>query len=154
MNRDLELVEIIYALKVWRHYVLSRKFTFMTDHGGLKNLFDQPRLKFGKAIWLAIISEFYFEIKYIKGKENKVIDALKRMLQLYDITTIRSYKIDVGSPKFHLLLPTFPSFYPHSVTLKRHNPTLSNHFHHYMGLSLLVSKSLILSIISEFMIKS
>jgi len=31
-----------------------------------------------KAIWLAMISEFDFEIRDIKGKDNMVADALSR----------------------------------------------------------------------------
>ena len=50
----------------------------MSDHIGLRYLFDQPNLNSRKARWFAMISEFYFEIRYIKGKENKVVDALSR----------------------------------------------------------------------------
>jgi len=39
----LELVSIIHALKMLRHYILGRKFTLMTDHSGLKYLFGQPK---------------------------------------------------------------------------------------------------------------
>ena len=31
-----------------------------------------------KARWLEFLCEFEFEIKHIKGKENKVVDALSR----------------------------------------------------------------------------
>jgi hypothetical protein len=34
----------------------------MTDHSGLKYFFDQPRLNARQARWMALISEFYFEI--------------------------------------------------------------------------------------------
>jgi hypothetical protein len=50
----------------------------MTDHCGLKYLFNQPRLNARQARWMALISEFDFEIKHIKGKENKVVDTLSR----------------------------------------------------------------------------
>ena len=50
----------------------------MCDHRGLRYLFDQPNLNVRKARWLATLSEFKFELRYIKGKENKVIDALSR----------------------------------------------------------------------------
>lgn len=50
----------------------------MSDHSGLRYLFDQPNLDSMQARWLAMISEFDFEIIYIKGKENKVVDALSR----------------------------------------------------------------------------
>jgi len=43
-THDLELAMIIHALKMWRHYLLSRRFTLMSDHSGLQYLFDQLNL--------------------------------------------------------------------------------------------------------------
>ncbi len=65
---DLELATIIHALKMWRHYLLGRIFLLMSDHIGLRYLFDQPNLNARQAKWLAMINEFDFEIRYIKGK--------------------------------------------------------------------------------------
>ena len=42
----------------------------------LKYLFDQTDLNMRQARWLAFLSEYHFELKHIKGKENKVVDAL------------------------------------------------------------------------------
>jgi hypothetical protein len=53
---------------MWRHYLLGRRFVLMTDHSGMRYLFDQPKLNARKARWMALISEFDFEIKHIKGK--------------------------------------------------------------------------------------
>ena len=36
---DLELAVVIHALKMWRHYLLGKKFTFMIDHISLKYFF-------------------------------------------------------------------------------------------------------------------
>ncbi|MCO5565010.1 hypothetical protein L7F22_018680 [Adiantum nelumboides] len=35
-THDLELLAIIHALKLWRHYLLSRKFQLVIDHKSLK----------------------------------------------------------------------------------------------------------------------
>jgi hypothetical protein len=48
----------------------------MACHCGLKYLFDQRRMKNRHAKWMVLISEFDFNIGHIKGKENKVVDAL------------------------------------------------------------------------------
>lgn len=40
----------------------------MEDHG------DQPKLNARQTRWLVILNEFEFEIKYIKGNENKVVE--------------------------------------------------------------------------------
>ena len=37
-THDLELAAIIYALKMWRHYLLGRRFVPMSDHIGLRYL--------------------------------------------------------------------------------------------------------------------
>jgi hypothetical protein len=37
---------------------------------------------------MALLSEFDFEIKHIKGKENKVADSLSRIMQVIHLTTI------------------------------------------------------------------
>ena len=70
-TRDLELATIIHALNIWGNYLL-RRWLLMSDHSGLRYLFDQLNLNARKAKCLAIISEFEFETSYIKGKENKV----------------------------------------------------------------------------------
>ena len=41
---DLELLAIVFALKIWRHYLLGEKFELFTDHQSLKYLFDQKDL--------------------------------------------------------------------------------------------------------------
>jgi hypothetical protein len=66
VTHDLELATIVHALKMWRHYLLGRRFILMTDHCSLKYLFDQPRLNDRHNRWMALISEFDFEIKHIK----------------------------------------------------------------------------------------
>lgn len=88
---DLELAAIIHALKMWRHYLLGRRFTLMSDHSGLRYFFDQPNLDVRKAIWLATLSDFDFEITYIKWKENRVADSLSTKVQVNHIAVISSY---------------------------------------------------------------
>lgn len=95
MTRDLELETIIHALNMWRHYLLGRSFILMSDHSGLMSLFDQPNLNSRQARWLATLNKFDFEIRYIKGKENKVENSLSRRVQVNHISTVRSYGIDL-----------------------------------------------------------
>jgi len=63
----------------------------MSDHIGLRYLFDQPNLNARQARWLAMINEFGFEIRYIKGKENRVADALSRWVQVNHLAAMSSY---------------------------------------------------------------
>jgi len=87
VTRDLELARIIHALNMWRHYLLGMRFVLMSDQNGFRCLFDQPNLNARQARWLAMINEFYFEIRYIKGKENMVVDALSRKIQVNHAAT-------------------------------------------------------------------
>ena len=69
VTHDLELAAIVHDLKMWRHYLLGRRFVLMTDHCGLRHLFDQPKLNVRKARWMALLSDFDFEIKHIKERK-------------------------------------------------------------------------------------
>jgi hypothetical protein len=57
----------------------GKKNELRTDHSGLKYSFEQPTLNARKAIWMEFLSEYDFEIKHIKGKENQVVSALRGM---------------------------------------------------------------------------
>jgi hypothetical protein len=65
---DLELASIVHALKMWRHYLPGRRCVLMTDHSGLRYLFDQPKINVRQARWMDFINEFDIEINHIKGK--------------------------------------------------------------------------------------
>ena len=53
----------------------------------LKYLFDKPDLNVRKSRWLAFLGEYHFELKHIKGKENKVADALNwQTHMIYEVT--------------------------------------------------------------------
>jgi len=93
-THDLELAAIIHALKMWRHYLIGRIFVLMSDNISLKYLFDQQNLNARQARWLAFLSEYEFEIKHIKGKENKVTDALIRHANLIYTAACSSYVSD------------------------------------------------------------
>jgi hypothetical protein len=96
-THDLELAAIVHALKKWRHYLMGRRFELRTDHNGLKYLFDQPTLNARQSRWLEFLCEYDFEIKHIKGKENKVVDALSRRVHELHATTISMYQTDIKS---------------------------------------------------------
>ena len=80
---------------MWRHHLIGRKFILMMDNKGLKYLLDQPNLNARQARWLAFLSEYDFEIQHIKGKENKVDDALSRNAKLNITAAIGTYTTDL-----------------------------------------------------------
>jgi hypothetical protein len=87
-THDLELATIIYALKMWRHYLMGRKFELRRDHCALKHLFEYPTLNARQIRWLKFLSEYDFKIKHIKGKENQVAYALSIRAHEIHATTI------------------------------------------------------------------
>jgi hypothetical protein len=76
-THDLELLAIVYALRVWRHYLIGQKFELKTDHCGLQHIFTQSDLNTRQRHWSELLSEYDFEITYIKGTVNRVEDAFE-----------------------------------------------------------------------------
>jgi len=86
LTHDLVLAAILHALKMGRHYLLIWKFVLMSDHIRFRYLFDQLNMNPREARWLAMISEFDFEIRYIKGKSLGNYELLWGGLIGYDLT--------------------------------------------------------------------
>ncbi|KAJ9565945.1 hypothetical protein OSB04_001911 [Centaurea solstitialis] len=79
-THDLELGAVVFALKMWRHYLYGVKCTIYTDHKSLKYLMDQPNLNMRQRRWLDVVKDYDCEILYHPGKANVVADALSRNL--------------------------------------------------------------------------
>jgi hypothetical protein len=70
---------------------MGRKFLLLKDNSGVKYLFNQPDLNARQVRWLALLSEFDFEVRHIKGKENKVADSLSHRIHgLFEINISRA----------------------------------------------------------------
>jgi hypothetical protein len=91
-THDLEMVSIVHALRKWRHYLMGKRFELRTNYNDLKFLFHQPTLNARKTRWLEFLSEYDFDIKHIKGKENKVDDTLSRRVHEFHSTAISMYQ--------------------------------------------------------------
>jgi hypothetical protein len=74
---------------------MGKIFELRTNHCGLKYLFGQPSLNARQSRWLEFLSEYDFDIKHIRGKENKVVDALNRRMHEMHATTISMYQTDL-----------------------------------------------------------
>jgi hypothetical protein len=74
---------------------MGKKFELRTDHNGLKYLFDQPTLNARQIRWLEFLCEYDFDIRHIKGQDNKVADALSRKVHELHATTISMYRIEL-----------------------------------------------------------
>ncbi|GJV00240.1 putative reverse transcriptase domain-containing protein [Tanacetum coccineum] len=75
-THDLELGAVVFALKMWRHYLYGTKCTVFTDHKSLQHILDQKELNMRQRRWLELLSDYDCEIRYHPGKANVVADAL------------------------------------------------------------------------------
>ena len=72
---DMELAAVVFALKIWRHYLYGTNFKVLFDHKILKYIFTQRELNMRQRRWLELISNYDLEIRYHEGKANVVADG-------------------------------------------------------------------------------
>ena len=79
-TRDLELAVLVFALKIWQHYLYGEKCRIFTDHKSLKYLLTQKDLNLRQRWWLELFKDCDCIINYHLGKANVVADALSRKM--------------------------------------------------------------------------
>ncbi|KAA0040402.1 pol protein [Cucumis melo var. makuwa] len=77
-THDLELAAVVFALKIWRHYLYGEKIQIFTDHKSLKYFITQKELNMRQRRWLELVKDYDCEILYHPGKANVVADSLSR----------------------------------------------------------------------------
>ena len=77
-THDLELAAVVFALKIWRHYLYGVPCRIFTDHKSLQYIFTQKELNLRQRRWLELIKDYDCTIEYHPGKANVVADALSR----------------------------------------------------------------------------
>ncbi|GJU76189.1 putative reverse transcriptase domain-containing protein [Tanacetum coccineum] len=77
-THDLELGVVVFALRLWRHYLYGTKCTVYTDHKSLQYILDQKELNMRQRRWIELLSDYDYEIRYHPSKANVVADALSR----------------------------------------------------------------------------
>jgi len=75
---DLKLVVVVFALRVWRHYLYEIQVQIFTDHKRLKYLMSQKELNMRQRRWVELIKDYDCVIDYHPGRANIVVDALSR----------------------------------------------------------------------------
>ena len=77
-THDLELAIVVFALKIWRHYLYEEQFKVFIDHKSLKYLFSHKELNMRQRRWLEFIKDYDFTISYHLGNENVAVDSFSR----------------------------------------------------------------------------
>nr|GFA45282.1 putative reverse transcriptase domain-containing protein [Tanacetum cinerariifolium] len=78
MTHDLELGAVVFALRLWRHYLYGVKCTMFTDHKSLRYILDQKELNMRQRRWIELLSDYDCKIRYHPRKANVIADALSR----------------------------------------------------------------------------
>nr|GEW24751.1 hypothetical protein [Tanacetum cinerariifolium] len=94
-THDLELGSVVFALKIWRHYLYGTKCTLFTDHKILHIILDQKELNMRQRRWLELSSDYNYDIRYHPGKANVVADALSRKERIKPLR-VRALVMTIG----------------------------------------------------------
>ncbi|KAL4309885.1 hypothetical protein GQ457_01G018600 [Hibiscus cannabinus] len=78
LTHDLELAAVVFALKIWRHYLYGERCHIYTYHKSLKYLFSQKELNMRHRRWLELLKDYDCVIEYHPRKANVVADALSQ----------------------------------------------------------------------------
>nr|GEY22706.1 putative reverse transcriptase domain-containing protein [Tanacetum cinerariifolium] len=84
-SHDLELGAVVFALKIWRHYLFGTKCTVFTDKKSLQHILDQKELNMRQRGWLKLLSDYDCEIRYHPGKANQILEAQTKVRKLENL---------------------------------------------------------------------
>jgi hypothetical protein len=97
MTHDFKLATIVHTLNMWGQYLMGKKFELRIDHSDLKYMFEQKTLNDSKTKWMEFLSEYVFEIKDTKWKENKLVNALIKRVHIMHAMTISIHSSNLES---------------------------------------------------------
>ncbi|GJU21968.1 putative reverse transcriptase domain-containing protein [Tanacetum coccineum] len=107
-THDLELGAVVFALKMWRHYLYGTKCVVFTDHKSLQLILDQKELNMRQRRWLELLRDYDCEIRYHPGKANVVADALSRKERIKLITYLFRGSLSSSTPTLWFLVKFHP----------------------------------------------
>ncbi|GJZ66493.1 putative reverse transcriptase domain-containing protein, partial [Tanacetum coccineum] len=119
-THDLELGAIVFALRLWRHYLYGTKCVVFTDHKSLQYILNQKEFNLRQCHWIKLLSDYDCEIRYHPGKANVVAHALSQ-------PEIPFWKWERIAIDFVSGLPRMPSGYD-TIWVIVDQLTKSNHF--------------------------
>ncbi|KAL4324669.1 hypothetical protein GQ457_11G026830 [Hibiscus cannabinus] len=104
-THDLELAAVVFALKIWRHYLYGEKCRMFTDHKSLKYLLTQKDLNLRQRRWMELLKDYDLVIDYHPGKANVVADALNQVVREFVISSkaFKEYLLLIKEPNVSVL---------------------------------------------------
>ncbi|GJV03867.1 retrotransposon protein, putative, ty3-gypsy subclass [Tanacetum coccineum] len=95
-THDLELGAVVFALKIWRHYLYGTKCTVFTDHKSLQHILHQKELNMRQRRWLELLADYDCEIRYHPGKANVKLAASTETQRSYANVRQKPFEFEVG----------------------------------------------------------
>nr|GFA47134.1 retrovirus-related Pol polyprotein from transposon 17.6 [Tanacetum cinerariifolium] len=83
-TNEKEMLEVVYAFKKFRSYLIMNKSIVYTDHSALKYLFAKKDEKARLLRWILLLQEFDFKVIDTRGAENYAADHLSRLENPYE----------------------------------------------------------------------
>ena len=77
-THDMDLAAVVFALKIWPHYLYGEEFEVYSYHKSLKYIFTQRDLNMRHHRWMEFLKDYDFTLDYHPSKANVVADALSR----------------------------------------------------------------------------
>jgi hypothetical protein len=81
LTHDLELAAVVFALKIWQHYLYREHCEIYMDHKSLKYLFTQKELSICQRQWLELFNDYDYSV-------NVVAEALNRKTTVGRVATM------------------------------------------------------------------
>ncbi|GJT12947.1 putative reverse transcriptase domain-containing protein [Tanacetum coccineum] len=115
-THDLELGAVVFALKMWRHYLYGTKCTVFTDHKSLQHILDQKELNMRQRRWLELLSDYNSLVMTIGlNLPRQILEAQTEALKPENLTAE-----DVGGhqkPSGLLVQPEIPEWKWEKITM-------------------------------------
>ncbi|GJS42614.1 putative reverse transcriptase domain-containing protein [Tanacetum coccineum] len=77
-THDLELGAVVFALKIWRHYLYGTKCTVFTDHKSLQHILDQKELNMRQRRWLELLSDYDCDIVITRKSQMSLLEFFEK----------------------------------------------------------------------------
>ena len=70
-KHDMELAAVVFALKIWRHYLYGEQFEVFSYHKSLKYIFTQRNLNMRQRRWMEFLDDYDFTFHYHQVKQMR-----------------------------------------------------------------------------------
>nr|GEU79001.1 reverse transcriptase domain-containing protein [Tanacetum cinerariifolium] len=103
-THDLEMGTVVFALRLWRHYLNDTKCIVYSNHKSLQYILDQKELNMKQRYWIELLSDYDCKMRYHPAEHQNPSGLLRQ-------PKIPKWKWEKITMDFVLRLPRTPSGY-------------------------------------------